>query len=582
MKKKSLAMVLAAAMCVTSLAGCGGKDEPDMSKYDKKESKEEKDERDDVNDEIPTGGEPDKEQFINTFTSEQPTTLDPSKGSDMYGSVILYNTVEPLVRIQDKKDEFNEIEYVNAGAEDYEVSDDGLVYTFHLREGNKWNDGEPVTAENYAYGIRRSADPDTACPYANLMFYIKNGQEINEGKKKLDELGVKVIDDKTLEITLEHPTPYFIDIVTQRTYFPQREDLAEKLGDKYSTDPDTLPQCGPFILKDWTMNTEQNFVKNDDYWDAKNVKLDKFHVAIIQEANTIYQALKSGEIDFAGVSDPKWKAQFFDDDNFYHISKTRADTVYLTTNYHENSNLKNNKMRQAISIALDRQELIDATMNGVPIPAYDFVPPAVSNLGEVFNVENKGCVSELAEDNKDPKALFIEGLKEAGLDEDPGKFELHYLGSGTSQDARLMGEFIQQNLKDVLGIKVKVDQMEWNQFMNAMQAGDYDVAHLAWNADYNDPSNFLETCYSKTAVYDNGFEDKKYDELLEKAQVEEDVAKRGELLHEAEHQLVYEDAAVIPINHRVSHSFIRKYIRNANISMFCTTGMRNMYTSGRK
>ena len=579
MKKKNLTMLLAAAVGIASLTGCGHKAKNTLHSQ---KSVNAQNNRSTTSDPIPTKGQPDKEQYLNTFVSSQATTIDPSKGSDLYGNKILYDTTEPLIRIQDKKGgELGEIEYVPAGAKSWDVSEDGLTYTFHLRE-NKWNDGKAVTAHDYAYGIKRSTDPKTACPYANLMFYIKNGQEVNDGAKKPDELGVKVLDDKTLEITLENPTSYFIDVVTQRTYYPQRKDWIKKYGDAYSTTPETLPQCGPFLLKSWTMNSSQDFIKNPDYWDASNIKLDKIHVAVIQEANTIYQALKSGEIDYAGVSDPKWKAQFFDDENFYHITLANPHTGYFALNCHDSSALKNAKMRQAVSIALDRKELIDATMHGVPIPAYDFVPPAVSSLGLPFNTEGQGCVKDLAQKNPDAKALFIKGLKEAGLDPDPSNFELHYLGAGTSQDARLITEFIQQNLEEVLNIKVKVDQMEWNQFMNAMQAGDYDIAHLAWGADFNDPSNFLEIFYSKSSIQDSGYKNEDFDKFIEEAKLESDPTTRAELLHKAERIVVSEDPAVIPISHSVSHSFIRNYIRNINISSFCTTGYRNIYTSGRK
>ena len=579
MNRKHLSRLLASVLCFTALAGCT-RPSSDKDPASKKEHKSAL--HDNVSDQIPISGKPDKDQFIRTFANSQPTTIDPSKGSDLYGNTILYNTTEPLIRIQDKKDgKIGEISYLPAGAKSWDKSQDGKTYTFHLRK-NFWHDGKPVTASDYAYGIRRSAAPETACPYANLLFYIKNGEAVNTGKKDLGALGVKALDDYTLEITLEHPTAYFIDIVTQRTYFPQRKDWVEKHGDSYSTTPETLPQCGPFLLKDWTINSEQNFVKNPDYWDADNIRLSRFHVAVIQEPNTVYQALKSGEIDFANVLDPKWKAQFFKSDAFYHVTCANPDTAYFTINCQKNANLSNAKMRQAVSIALDRKELIDATMHGIPIPAYDFVPPTVSNLGLTFNKKGTGCVRELSKDHPDPKALFIEGLKEAGLSPDPADFKLHYLGSGTSQNARLVSEFIKQNLEDVLGITVDVKQMEWNQFINAMHAHNYDLAHLAWSADYNDPSNFLEICYSKSSLHDSGYKNAAFDKLIEAAQKESDPKKRGKLLHDAEHIILYEDPALIPVNHRVTHSFRKTYIRNVNISRFCTTGLRDAYTSGRK
>ena len=182
---------------------------------------------------------------------------------------------------------------------------------------------QPVTAKDYEFGIKRCIDPRTACPFANNTYYIKGAEKVNKTKLAEDEepdyseVGVVAKDDKTLEITLEHPVPFFIDIVTTRIFFPQRQDLVEQYQDTYSTSPETAPQCGPFILKDWVINSEQNYVKNDNYWDKDNVKLSKYKVSIIKDSNTIFNALKAGQIDYAGVGDPKWKGEFLNNPDYY-------------------------------------------------------------------------------------------------------------------------------------------------------------------------------------------------------------------------------------------------------------------------
>lgn len=592
--KKFLALLLVLVMAISVLASCKPADKPaDADKpaettEGKEEGKEEAPAETAAVTEMPTDGEPDADQYINTFDTAHPNTLDPAKGNDMYGNGILLNILEPLVRIQDVKGKMGSVEYVPAGAESWDLSEDGMTYTFHIREGNVWNDGTPVTAKDYEYGIKRCIDPRTACPFANNTYYIKGAEKVNKTKLAEDqepdysEVGVVAKDDKTLEITLEHPVPFFIDIVTTRIFFPQRQDLVEQYQDTYSTSPETAPQCGPFILKDWVINSEQNYVKNDNYWDKDNVKLSKYKVSIIKDSNTIFNALKAGQIDYAGVGDPKWKGEFLNNPDYYSTVRANPDTTYFMFNCNADSNTGNNKVRQAISIALDRQELIDSCYNGVPTAAFDFVPPAVTVQGKEFNKLGEGWVKKLAEDNPDPKALFEEGVKEAGLG-DPSSVTIKLMGSDTSQEGRTSGEFVQQCLEEALGCKVEVDNQDWSQFINIVQTGkDWDIAWLAWGADFNDPSNFLETCHSQTAAYPTGYKNEEFDKLLDEAKVEQDADKRVQLFHEAEKILLYDDAALSPVIHRIANVFRRSYIRNANYSFFSTMGMSRIFTSGRK
>ncbi len=592
--KKFLALLLVLVMAISVLASCKPADKPaDADKpaettEGKEEGKEEAPAETGAMNEMPTDGEPDADQYINTFDTAHPNTLDPAKGSDVYGNGILLNILEPLVRIQDVKGQMGSVEYVPAGAESWDLSEDGMTYTFHIREGNMWNDGTPVTAKDYEYGIKRCIDPRTACPFANNTYYIKGAEKLNktelsEGQEPdYSEVGVVAKDDKTLEVTLEHPVPFFIDIATTRVFFPQRQDLVEQYQDTYSTSPETAPQCGPFILKDWVINSEQNYVKNDNYWDKDNVKLSKYKVSIIKDSNTIFNALKAGQIDYAGVGDPKWKGEFLNNPDYYNTVRANPDTTYFMFNCNADSNTSNNKIRQAISIALDRQELIDSCYNGVPTAAFDFVPPAVTVQGKEFNKLGEGWVKKLAEDNPDPKALFEEGVKEAGLG-DPSSVTIKLMGSDTSQEGRTSGEFVQQCLEEALGCKVEVDNQDWSQFINIVKTGKgWDIAWLAWGADFNDPSNFLETCHSQTAAYPTGYKNEEFDKLLDEAKVEQDADKRVQLFHEAEKILLYDDAALTPVIHRIANVFRRSYIRNANYSYFSTMGMSRIFTSGRK
>lgn len=524
------------------------------------------------------GEKMDDDQYINTFINMWPKTFDPATGSDMYGNTIITNVLEPLIRMDE--DESGNTPYIAAGAESWDLSDDGLTYTFKIRNNNKWDDGTPVTAKDYAFGIRRSADPKTASPYANLIYLIKNGVQVNEGSLPVEELGVETPDDNTLVITLENPCGYFLDLCMNRVFYPQREDYVTQYGDQYSTDIGNIPMCGPFVIQDMTINNEINLVKNDNFWNAENVKPSRVHIAILSDANTINNALMTGELDYASVGDPKWQQQFIDSGEYNLLKRTDPWTGYFMMNFGEKSNVRNTKITRAIAAVLDRQEVIDNAWNGTPVPAWSFVPPQIKAAGLDFNNEGEGPAKKLKEDIKDPKALFQEGVKELGGD--PNSYKIVLLGSDPSEQGRIAVEAFQQQIENALGCIVEASNSDWNAFTNQLEAGDYDIAWLAWGADFNDPSNFLETAYSKTAAYKTDWVNEKYDALIEKAQKTVDPEERKNALLEAENILIYEDAAIVPINHSVSNIFRKKYIHGTKDNYFVTTGYQTIYTVGRE
>lgn len=589
MSKKLLSVLIAAILALSVLAGCGGdtkkESEPaattDQNKDENKdENKDQADASSEENkDEEQAADEtPDEDQYVNTFMGQWPNTMDPATGDDMYGNGVLVNTLEPLIRSSEDENE-NPV-FVPGAAESWEQSEDGLEFTFHIRQGMKWSDGTELNANDFAYAIRRNADPKTACPFANLIYLIKNGEAVNTGAAPVDQLGIETPDDYTLKVTLERKCPYFLETVTQRIYFPQRKDMVEKLGDQYgASEIDNIPICGPFKIADLTINNQIVYEKNEDYWNADNVKLQKVNVQVLSDPNTINNALLTGELDYAGVGDPKWQSQLAETGEYTRVTKTSPWTGYWLMNFNKGSKVANNKITRAIAAVIDRDEVIQTAWNGNPVPAYSFVPPQISISGEEFNKQGEGPALDLKNDIKDPKALFEEGCKEVG--EDPATVSIRLLGSDTSNEGRIAIEAFQQQIEKALGCKVEATNHEWNDFTNRLKANDYDIAWLAWGADFNDPSNFLETNYSETRAYPTGWKNDKFDKCIEDARNELDVTKRAEILHEAERVLIYEDAALVPINHSVSNVFRRKYMRGIIENYFSTMGMQTMYTVGR-
>lgn len=514
------------------------------------------------------------EVYLNTFMNSQPNTLDPSKGTDSYGNAVLLNTLEPLVRYNSRVGKI-----VPSGASEWTISPDGLVYTFKIRD-MKWTDGKKVTSEDYAFGIRRSANPATACPYANFMYPLVNGEEVVKGEKPIEELGVATPDESTLVLTLNVATPYFLDTAMQRTYFPQRKDLVEKYGASYATSPETSPACGPFILKDWTINSVLNFVKNKNFWNASNVTLDRVKCAVINDITAVYSALLAGEIDLANVVDPNWRAKFDDATKWEHVQIVNADVVYWMVNA-KTTFMKNAKIRRAIAASLNREDYIKTCWQGTGIPAYWFTPPAVTCQGLEFNTVDTGCLRKLVEEVKDPRALFEEGLKELGIAKKPEDIVIKWIGSGVDQEARLTSEYIQQTMQEKIGCKFDVYNKDWNEFINMVKQGDYDISALAWNADFNDPCNFLETCYSKAAAYPTGWVNEEFDGLIEKAQKSVVAEERVKLLMDAENILINTEAAIIPIGTRVSNSYRAKFLKNVSNNPFDMMGWQLLDASDR-
>lgn len=585
MSKKFLAVLIAAILALSVLAGCGKDTGKESDKPTDTQTTDQKDDQKDTTDDKADAdttetadAEADEDQFINTFMNEWPNTFDPSTSDDSYGTGVLINTLEPLVRVDE--DENGNPVHVPAGAESWEVSDDGLVYTFHIRQGMKWSDGKELNAQDYAFGIRRSAAPETACPYLNLIELIKNGKEVSKSGKPIEELGVETPDDYTLKITLESECAYFMDTVTQRIYFPQRQDMVEALGDQYgSAEVDHIPYCGPFKITDMTINNEIVYEKNENYWNAENVKLQKINVQILNDPNTINNALLTGELDYAGVGDPKWQAQLAETGEYTRVTNLNPWTGYWLMNFNEGSNVANTKITRAIAAVVDREQIIETAWNGNPVAAYSFVPPTVRIQGEEFNKEGEGPALDLKNDIKDPKALFEEGCKELG--KDPATLTIKLMGSYISNEGRIAIEGFQQQIEKALGCKVEASNHEWNDFTNRIKANDYDIAWLAWGADFNDPSNFLETNYSKTRAYPTAWTNEKFDKLIEEARASLDAKERAELLHEAERILIYEDAALVPINHAVANIFRRNYVKGARNNFFVTMGFQVLYTAGR-
>ncbi|MBE6061088.1 MAG: peptide ABC transporter substrate-binding protein [Clostridium sulfidigenes] len=558
--KKILASLLALSMITSvALVGCGKGEEKGAG--------------------TATNGEADAEQYLNMLLQSEPKTIDQSKSSDSYSSQILANCQESLTRIVQDENGKDKIE--KGIAESWETSDDKLTWTFKLRDA-KWSDGKPVTAEQFVYGITRTLDQNTASPYAFLLYPIANAVEFNSGKAKAEDLGVKAIDEKTVEFTLASPCAYFLDLTYFKVMQPQREDIVKEHGDKYGSEANSMVYCGPFMISEWVHNNKVEFVKNPEYWDAENVKLDKVTMKIIKEESARMNELLNGSLDMATVVKPEWIEKFDSTGEYESKKGYDGSTTYTFFNLKDKL-FSNAKVRKAFIVAEDRENKIKTLRKGLGEPALGFVPKSVQIGGEEYRTKvNELPVQKLMDENTDPKALLIEGMKELGLGEDPSKITISYLQSGTDAVAKEYAEFQQQVYTQKLGINVKVDFVEWAQFQERTDNFDYQVAGMAWTGDYNDPNTYLDLWTSTAGVVPTGWSNPKYDELIAKAGKSDDPNERAELFKEAERILLYEDGVVSPEAWRFKNTYVRKYVKNYTAPLFGTIDLKYTYTTGRK
>ena len=555
MKKRFISLLAIGLSCMMILGGCGKKG-PEQSE---------------------NGGsgsvQMDSEQVLNTIYFEV-ATLDANDTTDNQSSSILNAVQEGLVRIENngKGDEI-----VPAGAEKWEASEDGLTWTFHLRKMN-WSDGEPVVAKHYVDSFQRILNPDNGFAYGFLAYDIEGAEEYNTGKGTIDAVGVKAVDDYTLEFKLKHPVPYFASKVSYTTFHPIRLDVIEKLGDKYASEIKDTVYNGPFKIESWDNGNSMVLVKNDTYWDADNVYLQKINMTKIQEFATQAQLFEAQELDITGAQTDyieKWTERA-DAGEFQKLTGEDPGSFYLYFNQKSesaNGILKNAKIRKAIGLSIDR-DVYTKDLVGRFQSAYGIVPTAINVSDEKYRDKVEGPLESDAKtyvNNKEKlQELFKEGLKELGLQtDDLSKYELTYLSQGSSELQKQRSEWLAKQVNGNLGIKINVEtQGDWGVYLSIMDKLEYDFTMSGWSADYNDPMSFLDIWVSNGGNNHTGYADTEYDELLKSVYKETEQDKVTEIYKKLENKLVNEDAVISPVYYTDKYAFYQNYVKDIQFTSF--------------
>lgn len=526
MKKRILSILLVATM-VVGLAACGSKPAETKS-AETTESAE--------SGETAAPAEATGEKELKVQIGPNPETMDPALNSAVDGGNMLLHVSECLL-IVDKDGQLQP-----GQAESWETSEDGLTWTFHLRDGLKWSDGSDLTAKDFEFSWKRVCDPEVAAPYAETVLGMVKGYDEAIGGNT-DALAVTAQDDKTLVVELSNPCTYFGSLAAFATLSPVQQATVEANGDAWATSAETYISNGPFHITDWVPNSHITMSKNPNYWNADAIKLDKITFALIEDSNAAYSAYQSGELLM--IKDvPTEEIPSLEGNEDYYVDPI-IGTYYVSLNLNkEPFNIK--EVRQALSLAIDRDYVAETLMQGTYTAATSFMGPGwVDTDGSEFQANANGGKPYM--DNSDFEANVEKAkqlLADAGYPNGEGLPQLTY----STNDAgyhKVVAEYLQQAWAEI-GVDLKVETVEWSSFTPMRRQGDYEISRNGWVGDYTDPSNMLELLYSTNGNNDGKYNNPEFDAAIDESRSTTDPAARSAALHKAE-DIMMEDMGCLPI-----------------------------------
>lgn len=477
----------------------------------------------------------------------EPQYLDPGKSTGIPEFTVILNLFDGLVRY----DLDNQIK--PSIAERWDISEDQTAYKFYLRKDAKWSNGDPVTAYDFEFSWKRALSPELGSEYAYQLWYLKNG-EAYTSKKITDpeQVGVKALDDYTLEVQLESPTPYFLSLLTFTTYLPVCKNVVEKNPD-WAKSKDTYISNGPFKMKDWIHNDKIIVDKNPYYWDSSTVKIYEITFTMVESATTELAMFESGQIDFATNPPP------------VELSRLKAEgkviiEPYIGTYYYLFNTTKppfnDKRVRKALTFAIDRKAIIDNITKGEQKVALAYVPYGIKDSATDKDFREVG--GEFYTDNNIAEAKAL--LADAGYPEGRGfpNFKLLY---NTDEGHKSIAEAIQQMWRKNLGIECELTNQEWKVYLDNRSKLQYDVARAGWTGDYADPMTFLDMFVSTSGNNDTGWLNPEYDDLINKAKTNKDNWLRMTIMHQAE-EILMEDMPISPIYFYTRPIMVKPWLKN--------------------
>ena len=536
--RKILAMVMALALLCATFAACGDTSGTSSSAGTSSTASDSGDSSAAEEGETATGGSGGTLNMRNTM---EPTSLNTLLATYAYDFTPINAMIECLYR-----DDENDVPQP-AGAETVDISDDKLVYTFHLREDATWSNGDPVVATDYEFAWQQALNPEVASDYAYMLYFIHNAEPYFNGEVEWSEVGVKVIDDYTLEVTLDNPLPYATDLFAFPTLAPINQKFYEEVGaDKYATDAEYFCCNGMYELTEWSHNSEIVFEKREEYWNADAVGPDTIVYKIITDSQAGLNSYLSREIDYTDL-DSGEVVQQAEAAGFEVGVKPARSSYYLIVNT-EDEFMSNQNLRLALAYSIDKQALIDTVYQNDNQPMTSFTPPAI--MGANDSSFQEALVAERGEmypgsgDLEKAQEYLQAALEELGCTVD----ELN-LSIDCADDSlrRNCATFLQEQWRQNLGIEnITVNSMQTKQVAANRQSGDYCMSLGGWSPDYNDAINFLDLWVTDGGNNDSFWSNEEYDNLIAQATAEADEEVRQQYLFDAE-EILAAEMPVIPL-----------------------------------
>ncbi|MFA9463763.1 MAG: ABC transporter substrate-binding protein [Velocimicrobium sp.] len=517
MKKRSLALFLVLGLTMSmALSACGNK-----SKDSSKETGTEETGTEET-------GSTTEATTLSVVLGPEPDTIDPALNSAADAGMMIDHSFEGLTRLKS-----DAVTYIPAEAEDWDISEDGLTYTFHLREGLKWSDGSPLTANDYVYSWNRVVNPDTAADY-EYLFDIIDGYE----DKKLN---VVATDDNTLVVTLKAMCPYFLELVAFDTFYPVKQDIIESAGESWTLDPATYVSNGPYKLKEWVHDSYILMEQNENYWDIANVGPKEIKFVLMSDPSAQLAAFESGEVAFIDDIPTSEIAAQKEQSDFHMDPQLSVAYVQFNT---QNEYLSNPLLRKALTLAVDRTYICEQIGQAGQQPTSAFVPTGLSDADPTQDFRTVGGEYYNATDYEGNVELAKQALEDAGYPNGEGLPTFNYLtnDAGTNVD---IAEAL-QDMWSKIGINLNIDVQEWNTMLVSRKDGEFDITRGGWAADYNDPITFLDMFVTGGGNNDPQWSNADYDALIKKIKTTSDSAERIQYLHDAE-DLMMNDWIICPL-----------------------------------
>ncbi|MFP7254594.1 peptide ABC transporter substrate-binding protein [Terribacillus goriensis] len=484
------------------------------------------------------------DQIFNLPITDEIPSMDPSKVEDALGIQWVSEVMEGLYRLDE-----NGKPVPGMADGEPEISEDGLTYTFKIKEDAEWSNGDPVTAQDFVFAWQRAVDPATASEYGPYMMggVVKNATQISSGEMDLEELGVKAEGDKTLVVELEKEVPYFQSMTTFATFFPLNQKFVEEQGDKFGLEPENILSNGPFEMTEWNHSQSMKFVKNETYWDAETVQLEELNLTVVKDTSTGVNLYETGELDRAGLS-ADFVDQYINDANF--ITEPEPTVFYLKMNQkrggEEDTPFANENVRKAVAQAINKEDYVNVILNNGST-VIDGLMPAdfVSGPDNKDFRETNGSL--LPYDLEAAQAAWEKAKEELGTDE----ITIEMLGDDGDTAAQTSAYFKDQLEKNLPGLTVENKQVPFKQRLELDNAQDYDLQVAGWGPDYVDANTFMNLWVTDGANNGMSYSSEEYDALIESANGEHagDPEARWNDFLEAE-KVLMEDAAIAPLYQR--------------------------------